>query len=318
MNSASPTYSTLQELVVSDKIYKDKSVKMLSLILQMEHTKSYGSPGIFLITRPRGFGLSLVAKSVEKILERDRETICKIEDEGLLREIPQRHCIKLDFKKIMNMTAKDFFKEILLDNLNAKKLFCGFNYRFGKNGEGDVQMLNTLCDNHGIELNVLPARQNNGEVVSSTLIRSLIAEGDVKKANELLCSEFGFSSVVEHGKKLGRTLGTPTINQSLLKELTVPKFGVYVSRVTLADGKSYCGVTNIGIKPTVGGNVPVCETWMPEYKGEEVYGQTVDIRFLEFIREEKKFADIEELKNAILENGKTALKIFNKLYERDA
>ena len=228
------------------------------------------------------------------------------------------HTIQLDFKKIMNMTAKDFFKEILLDNLNAKKLFCGFNYRFGKNGEGDVQMLKTLCDSHGIELNVLPAKQNNGEVVSSTLIRSLIAEGDVKKANELLCSEFGFSSVVEHGKKLGRTLGTPTINQSLLKELTVPKFGVYVSRVTLENGKSYCGVTNIGIKPTVGGNVPVCETWMPEYKGEEVYGQTTDIRLLEFIREEKKFADIEELKNAILENGKTALKIFNKLYERDA
>ena len=119
MNSASPTYSTLQELVVSDKIYKDKSVKMLSLILQMEHTKSYGSPGIFLITRPRGFGLSLVAKSVEKILERDRETICKIEDEGLLREIPQRHCIKLDFKKINGADTKEFTHS-LLNNLQEQ------------------------------------------------------------------------------------------------------------------------------------------------------------------------------------------------------
>ena len=119
MNSASPTYSTLQELVVSDKIYKDKSVKMLSLILQMEHTKSYGTPGIFLITRPRGFGLSLVAKSVEKILERDSETISKIEDEGLLREIPQRHFIKLDFKKINGSDTKEFTHS-LLNNLQEQ------------------------------------------------------------------------------------------------------------------------------------------------------------------------------------------------------
>ena len=85
----------------------------------MEHTKSYGSPGIFLITRPRGFGLSLVAKSVEKILERDRETICKIEDEGLLREIPQRHCIKLDFKKIKGADTKEFTHS-LLNNLQEQ------------------------------------------------------------------------------------------------------------------------------------------------------------------------------------------------------
>ncbi len=223
------------------------------------------------------------------------------------------HTIQADFRQIMDMSAQSFFKDILVDKLNAKKLFCGFNYHFGKNGEGDVQLLKELCDKHNVELTVVPPEENNGEVVSSTLIRKLISAGSVRKANELLCSEFGFCSIVEHGKKLGRTLGTPTINQPLLKELAVPKFGVYASRVTLEDGKSYCGVTNIGIKPTVGGSVPVCETWMPQYDGDEIYGQAVDIRLLEFIREEKKFADIEELKNAILENGKTALEIYDKL-----
>ncbi len=223
------------------------------------------------------------------------------------------HTIQADFRQIMDMSAQSFFKDILIDKLNAKKLFCGFNYHFGKNGEGDVQLLKELCDKHNVELTVVPPEENDGEVVSSTLIRKLISAGSVRKANELLCSEFGFCSIVEHGKKLGRTLGTPTINQPLLKELAVPKFGVYASRVTLEDGKSYCGVTNIGIKPTVGGSVPVCETWMPQYDGGEIYGQAVDIRLLEFIREEKKFADIEELKNAILENGKTALNIYYKL-----
>lgn len=221
------------------------------------------------------------------------------------------HTFQADFRQIMDMSAQSFFKDILVDKLNAKKLFCGFNYHFGKNGEGDVQLLQDLCDKHNVELTVVPPEENDGEVVSSTLIRNLISAGNVKKANELLCSEFGFCSIVEHGKKLGRTLGTPTINQPLLKELAIPKFGVYASRVTLEDGNSYCGVTNIGIKPTVGGSVPVCETWMPQYDGDEIYGQNVDIRLLEFIREEKKFADIEELKNAILENGKSALNIYH-------
>ena len=111
-------------------------------------------------------------------------------------------------------------------------------------------------------------------------------------------------------KRLGRELGTPTINQPLCPELVVPKFGVYASAVTLESGEVYCGVTNIGIKPTVGGTVPICETWMPKYKGEEIYGQSADVRLLEFIRPEKKFAGIEELKNAIIENSHTALEIF--------
>ena len=215
-----------------------------------------------------------------------------------------------DFEKIMNMSANDFAKKILFDTLSAKKLFCGFNYRFGKNGEGSAEVLKRLCYENGAELTVVPAEESGGDVVSSTLIRRLIADGNVRRANELLCSLFGFCSVIEHGKRLGRELGTPTINQPLCRELVVPKFGVYASIVTLENGESYCGVTNIGIKPTVGGSVPLCETWMPLYKGGEIYGQTADIRLLDFIRPEKKFSGIDELKNAILDNSKTALEIY--------
>lgn len=220
------------------------------------------------------------------------------------------HTYRADFKQIMNMSADDFVEKILIKTLNAKKLFCGFNYRFGKNGNGDVELLKQLCLKNNIEVCVVPSEQDNGDVVSSTLIRELIENGNVKRANAILCTKFGFSSVIEHGKRLGRELGTPTINQPLNPDLVVPKFGVYASAVTLENGKVYCGVTNIGIKPTVGGTVALCETWMPEYDGDEIYGQKADIRLLDFIRPEKKFNGIVELKDAIISNGRTALKIF--------
>lgn len=218
-----------------------------------------------------------------------------------------------DFEKIMNMPAKDFAQKILVDTLKAEKLFCGFNYRYGKNGEGSAETLKSFCDSKGVTLTVVPAQESEGEVVSSTLIRKLIADGNVKRANELMCSRFGFSSVIEHGKRLGRELGTPTINQPLCSELVVPKFGVYASLVTLESGERFCGVTNIGIKPTVGGNTPLCETWMPKYSGGEIYGQSADVRLLEFIRPERKFSGIDELKNAIIDNSKTALKIYEQI-----
>ena len=218
-----------------------------------------------------------------------------------------------DFEKIMNMPAKDFAQKILIDTLKAEKLFCGFNYRYGKNGEGSAETLKSFCDSKGITLTVVPAQESEGKIVSSTLIRTLITDGNVKRANELMCSRFGFSSVIEHGKRLGRELGTPTINQPLCNELVVPKFGVYASIVTLESGERFCGVTNIGIKPTGGGNTPLCETWMPKYSGGEIYGQSADVRLLEFIRPERKFSGIDELKNAIIDNSKTALKIYEQI-----
>ena len=150
-----------------------------------------------------------------------------------------------DFEKLKNMSAADFAKNILLDTLKAKKLFCGFNYRYGVNGDGDVNSLRDFCEANSIELTVTPPQQSEGEVVSSTLIRELITKGEIRRANELLCGKFGFSSVIEHGKRLGRELGTPTINQPLCSDLVVPKFGVYASIVTLENGDRYCGVTNI-------------------------------------------------------------------------
>ena len=156
----------------------------------------------------------------------------------------------------------------------------------------------------------MPPETKDGKVVSSTLIRGLIAGGKVEKANELLRSRFGFCAEVEHGRKLGRELGTPTINQQLDNNLVTPRFGVYVSEVTTENGEKYCGVTNIGIKPTVGGAPPLCETWMPEYHGKELYGQQADVRLLKFLRTEQRFDSLKELKQMIVQNGKEALEYY--------
>lgn len=227
-----------------------------------------------------------------------------------IKSLGIEYIIEADFDEIKNMSAQKFFEDILIKKLRAKKLFCGFNYHFGKNGEGDTYLLQKLCDEFSVTLTIIPPEKFGDEIISSTVIRNLISDGEIKKANEMLCSKFCFTSKITSGKKLGRTLGTPTINQPLCKGISVPKFGVYVTEVTLENGDKYCGVTNIGVKPTVGGTEPVCETWMPEYFGKDIYGQDAKISFIDFIRAEKKFDSISELKNAILKDSKTALDIY--------
>ena len=150
-----------------------------------------------------------------------------------LESLGIEHTFSPDFKKLMNMSAKDFVEKIIFGNLNAKFVVCGFNYRFGKNGEGNTELLKKLCDENGTKLKVIEPERDDGDVVSSTLIRLLVSEGSIRRANKLLCSYFGFSAVITHGKRLGRELGTPTINQKLPENLAVPKYGVYASAVTL-------------------------------------------------------------------------------------
>lgn len=255
------------------------------------------------------------AQSPKSVLKNQpQEALMSVEDKKTaLSEIGIQHLYMCDFKSVVDVAPRKFVEDMLIKTLKAKKLCCGFNYTFGKNGEGNTELLAEICRENGIELKVLPPVEEKEGVVSSTLIRELIKGGNVRRANELLGSYFGFGGEVVHGQHLGRELGTPTLNQSLHEELVVPKFGVYASCVTLDDGRKLCGVTNIGVKPTVGNFAPLCETWMPDYSGEELYGKTVDVRLIDFIRGEKKFSSLEELKKAIFDNAKTAEKMFSEI-----
>lgn len=243
---------------------------------------------------------------------RQQENITqKSEKHRLIEQSGADILYSVDFNLIKDISPKDFVKAVLCDTFNAKKVFCGFNYHFGKNGEGDSEMLKTLCKEQGIDVFTVPPVLQDGAVVSSTRIRSLIKDGNIKEANRLLGHKYGFSAQITQGNHIGRKIETPTINQHFEDGFILPRFGVYATVVTI-DGTKYCGVTNIGVKPTIGSYSPLSETWLPEYSGESLYGKTVDVRLLEFIRPEKKFDSLHDLQTAIIDNGKTAVEIFDK------
>lgn len=225
---------------------------------------------------------------------------------ALLEEMGVEVVYLLSFEQIRDMEPEDFV-EALYRVCRVRALSCGFNFRFGKNGRGDAGLLKELCREKGIELSVTPPVSVAGETVSSTRIRACLEQGDVQQAGQLLGRPFGYDFEVTHGRQLGRTWGTPTINQPFPAGYVLPRFGVYASLVEV-EGQKYYGVTNIGVKPTVGSDCALSETWIPEFSGD-LYGKKVPVELLDFIRPERKFDSLEQLKNEILENGVLARKI---------
>ncbi len=225
---------------------------------------------------------------------------------ALLEEMGVEVVYLLPFDRIRDMEPEDFV-EALYRVCRIRALSCGFNFRFGKNGRGDAGLLKELCREKGIELSVTPPVSVAGETVSSTRIRACLEQGDVQQAGQLLGRPFGYDFEVTHGRQLGRTWGTPTINQPFPQGYVLPRFGVYASLVEV-EGQKYYGVTNIGVKPTVGSDCALSETWIPEFSGD-LYGKKVPVELLDFIRPERKFDSLDQLKNEILENGVLARKI---------
>ena len=224
----------------------------------------------------------------------------------LLKEMGFMEICTLDYREVHNMTAKEFL-DFLFSKYDVQLAVCGDNYRFGKGGAGDAAYLMEYCEQNNAKAKVFPMEEVGGRVVSSTLIRGLISNGEIAVANTLLGKPYSFKTEVIHGEKRGRTLGFPTVNQPLDKELVTPKFGVYASRV-MVNNKQYAAVTNIGLRPTFKNKEPISETYILGFEGN-LYGQKIAVELLEFLREEKVFSSLEELKNAILENAKEAEKI---------
>lgn len=199
----------------------------------------------------------------------------------------------LDYK---DMSAEDFV-EMLASKLHAKKITCGFNFRFGAGAKGNPQMLKELCKEKNIELKVIPPVLEGESPVSSTRIRGYIENGELDKARELLGHDFFYEFEVTEGNHLGSTWDIPTINQVFPNNFIVPKFGVYASK-TIIDGNEYKSITNVGLKPTVGSDSVLSETNIFDFKGD-LYNKSITVVLKFFIRPERKFNDIDELKRAI-------------------
>ncbi len=233
--------------------------------------------------------------------------------ERILEHAGVRRLYSLDFQEVRDWEAETFVRELLFHTCNARRLCCGEDFRFGKGARGDVAMLGRLCEEAGVELYVVPPVTDGGEKVSSTRIRKAVEEGNIPLANRLLGRPFGFSLEVIHGNHIGGTvLGTPTINQAIPEGFVLPRFGVYASWCRVG-GRYFYGVTNVGVKPTVGSDKVLAETWMPDFTGD-LYGKRVRLFLLEFLRPEKKFDSMEELKAAIGENGRQAKAVAARIH----
>ena len=215
----------------------------------------------------------------------------------ILRSLGIDIIYEIDFTdEIMHMSPEAFVTKFLVEHLKAKGIVVGYDYRFGYKASGTVSTLRSLCDLNGIALSVKEAVSYGGETVSSTRIREAVKEGNVELAQALLMRPFTIRGTVVPGKQLGRTIGIPTANILYDVHYVIPKFGVYLTGVTV-DGKFYYGATNIGTNPTFSEQEIKVETYLYDYHGESLYGKTMDVALLEFIRPEMTFKDVEALKD---------------------
>ncbi len=203
----------------------------------------------------------------------------------------------LDFSEFKDKTPMEFLA-FLKDKFSPKIISCGYNYRFGKGAAGDTKLLEEFCIENDIKFICTKKIERNGKTISSTAIREALKDGKISAANSMLGYRFSFSAEVIGGDKRGRTLGFPTINQHYPEEVVSLKKGVYQTKV-IVNGKEYDGITNIGNRPTYPSNFIVSETYIKNFSAE-IYGENVTIIPLEFLREEKKFDSVEELKKQIL------------------
>ena len=203
-------------------------------------------------------------------------------------------------KETAKISAEDFFEHILKINLKALHIVCGFDYSFGKDGKGNAELLQQLCSENGIGLTVIQPVSIDGITVSSSAIRDALISGQTEVATALLGRPFSLRTIVIGGQRLARRLGFPTVNQEFSSRMLVPKYGVYVTRVTIeGEQKKFFGITNVGVRPTVGGTSLFAETNIFEFSGD-LYGRTVKVEFLSFIREERHFDNIDALKEQVL------------------
>lgn len=226
----------------------------------------------------------------------------------MLEDIGIENIYRPSFNKLRDMTAEEFVKNILCDKLNAEVVICGFDFRFGRGASGDTDTLKELCANYDIEVIVIPAIYVDGMIVSSTKIREFIKNGEIERANALLGYDFNFKLEVVHGRKFGRIINAPTINQILPDMMILPKFGVY-SSMTIINGTEYLSITNIGMNPSVGKNkLPQAETHIIDYDGD-LYGEFINVALTGFIRGELKFNSLDELAERIQKDIASVKKI---------
>lgn len=255
-----------------------------------EHAKALSGTSMLMTFHPHPL----------RVLRPETELPCialMAEKKRLIEETGIDVLIVVPFTKAFSLIpAETFVGELLVERLGIKGIVIGYDFKFGAGGKGDITLLREFSSRYGYFVEVVGAITIDNEKVGSNKIRMLIREGNVEKAHHFLGRPFALHGHVVRGHGRGKGLGYPTINLTTRYNL-IPKDGVYITEVKHG-GRTYRGVTNIGVNPTFGDNQQTVETFILDFD-LELYGDDVALSFLRRIREEKKFSGQEELKKQI-------------------
>lgn len=212
-------------------------------------------------------------------------------------------------RQLMNTHWSVFLEQLVAQG--AAGFVCGSDFRFGAGGNGTAKKLEAFCQSHGLACAIVPQQTLEGIRISSTAIRTMLEQGELHRANRFLGHPHVLSGVVVPGKQLGRTIGIPTANMQLSDGILVPKFGVYAACAVI-DDNTYAAVTNIGMRPTVGGDTVTVEPWLLDFDGD-LYGKTLTLSLHAYLRPEQKFDSLEDLQAEIRKNAAQTREILKKI-----
>lgn len=234
----------------------------------------------------------------------------KFEDENFLitnisQKIKLLNSKKLDYfiigrfnKEMADMEARDFVKEFLFKKLKVKYVVIGYDFIFGKNRQGNIKLLKELGNEIGFKVITVEEVRINNKTASSSLIRNLLKSGEINEANKMLGRNFSVSGIVLEGKKIAKSIGYPTANIKVKKNIIHPKYGVYKGKIEL-DNQIKDAIINFGLRPTLTQDKePLYEIHILDFSGS-LYNKKISFELTEFVREEKKFSSIDELKKQI-------------------
>lgn len=238
----------------------------------------------------------------QKILnpEKDRFLISSYEQRRtLMQEMGVDYLIEMTFTRdFSTLTAEEYLSKYLINYPNLKNFYLGYDFAFGANKQGGHDLVHSLCRPHGIEVEIQPKYEYNGEVVSSTLVRDCLLNGQIDHVKDVLQRPFKLEGVVVKGEGRGKKIGFPTANISVSNDMLVPQKGVYVTKTVYKD-MTYKSVTNIGSNPTFNSTENIhIETNLFDFN-TDIYGETLEIQFLHKIRDERKFPTVNDLINQI-------------------
>ncbi|MBS1774057.1 MAG: bifunctional riboflavin kinase/FAD synthetase [Bacteroidetes bacterium] len=292
------TIGTFDGVHLGHKVILNEAVK---------YANKTGGESILLTFEPHPRKLLFPDKSIQIITPLEQ----KLE---LITAAGIQHVIVVPFNKAFSeLTAEAYIKDFLVSQVKAKTIIIGYDHRFGNDRQGDINLLKQYATYYHYNIQEIPAQLIDDAAVSSTKIRKALSEGNITDANTMLGREYSFIGNVVHGTQLGRTIGYPTANMKpIADEQLIPAEGVYAIKAKW-NKQELKGMLNIGYRPTVTNEMRLkIEANLFDFN-ENIYNQTLEIIFIERLRNEEKFPSIDALKEQLAKDKENAMQILNSL-----